>query len=90
MLYSDHIKVVFESQGFKGTHLGISPEKDKTVLFLESVRTTKSVRCPACGETVYIYENGQVKLKDIPLWKGTEHICNFFMLDCIEQQKEIA
>ena len=79
MLYLDDIKVEFESQGFRGTHLGISPEKDKTVLFLESVRTTKSVRCPACGETVYIYENGQVKLKDIPLWKGTEHICNFFI-----------
>ena len=79
MLYLDDIKVEFESQGFKGTHLGISPEKDKTVLFLESVRTTKVVRCPACGETVYIYENGQVKLKDIPLWKGTEHICNFFI-----------
>lgn len=79
MLYLDDIKVEFESQGFRGTHLEISPEKDKTVLFLESARTTKFVRCPACGETVYIYENGQVKLKDIPLWKGTEHICNFFI-----------
>lgn len=43
MLNLDDIKVEFESQGFKGTHLGISPEKDKTVLFLESVRSTKSV-----------------------------------------------
>ena len=25
-------QVEFECQGFKGTHLGISPEKDKTVL----------------------------------------------------------
>ena len=79
MLNLDDIKVEFESQGFKGTHLGISPEKDKTVLFMESVRSTKSVRCPECGGTVYIYENGQVKLKDIPIWKGTSHICNFFV-----------
>ena len=37
MLYLDDIKVEFESQGFKGTHIGISPDKDKSVLFLESV-----------------------------------------------------
>ena len=79
MLYLDDIKVEFESQGFRGTHLGISHEKDKTVLFLESVRSTKSARCPACGGSVYIYENGQVNLKDIPIWKGTTHTCNFFI-----------
>ena len=79
MLNLDDIKVEFECQGFIGTHLGISPEKNKTVLFLESVRSTKSVRCPACGGAVHIYENGQVKLKDIPFWKGTDHICNFFI-----------
>ena len=48
MLYLDDIKVEFES-GFKGTHIGISPNKDKSVLFLESVKSTKSVRCPYCG-----------------------------------------
>ena len=37
------------------------------------------MRCPACGGAVHIYENGQVKLKDIPFWKGTDHICNFFI-----------
>lgn len=79
MLYLDDIKVEFESQGFRGTHLGISPEKDKTVMFFESNRSTKSVRCPNCGGSVYIYENGQVKLKDIPLWRGTSHTCNFFI-----------
>ncbi len=71
MLYLDDIKVEFESQGFRGTHLGISPEKDKTVLFFESNRSTKSVRCPNCRGSVHIYENGQVNLKDIPLWRGT-------------------
>ena len=35
MLCLDDIKVEFECQGFKGTHLGISPEKDKTVLDLK-------------------------------------------------------
>lgn len=49
MLYLDDIKVEFESQGFKGTHIGISPNKDKSVLFLESVRSMQSVRCPYCG-----------------------------------------
>jgi hypothetical protein len=40
MLYLDDIKVEFESQEFKGTHIGISPNKDKSVLFLASVRST--------------------------------------------------
>ena len=79
MLNLDDIKVEFESQGFKGTHLGISPEKDKTVMFMESVRSTRLVHCPFCGGSVNIYENAQVNLKDIPLWKGAEHICNFFI-----------
>lgn len=28
---------------------------------------------------MYIYENGQVKLKDIPIQRGTTHIWNFFI-----------
>ena len=76
MLIFDDIKVEFESQGFKGTHLGTSPQKDKTVMFLESIRSTETVRCPACGAGVCIYENYHVNLKDIPLWKGVEHSCS--------------
>ena len=76
MLIFDDIKVEFESQGFKGTHLGTSPQKDKTVMFLESIQSTETVRCPACGAGVYIYENYHVNLKDIPLWKGVEHSCS--------------
>ena len=79
MLVLDDIKIEIESQGFKSTHLGISPERDKTVLFLESTRETENIRCPACGEAVYIYENYQVNLKDIPLWKGVEHVCSCFI-----------
>ena len=81
MLFLDDIKVEFESQGFKGTHIGISPDKDKSVLFLESVRSTQSIRC-LIAEAVYIfmiYEKGQVKPKDIPLQRGTTHIWNFFI-----------
>ena len=80
MPFLDVIKVEFESQEFQGTHIGISPDKDKSVLFLESVRSTQTVRCPYCGGSVYIYENGQVKLKDIPIQRGTTHIWNFFIL----------
>jgi hypothetical protein len=49
ILYFDDIKVEFESQEFKGTHMEISPNKDKSVLFLESVRSMQTVRCPYCG-----------------------------------------
>ena len=52
MLYLDDIKVEFENQGFKGTHIGISPNKDKSVLFLESVRSTQTVRCLAMDKMV--------------------------------------
>ena len=55
MLYFDDIKVEFESQEFKGTHMEISPNKDKSVLFLESVRSMQTVRCPYCGGSVYIF-----------------------------------
>ena len=54
MLDLDDIKIEIESQGFKSTHLGISPERDKTVMFLESIRSTESVRCPVCGGTVSV------------------------------------
>lgn len=63
MLYLDDIKVEFESQGFKGTHIGINPNKDKSVLFLESLRSTQTVSCPYCGGSVYIYENGHLRCK---------------------------
>ena len=82
MLIFDDIKVEFESQGFKGTHLGTSPQKDKTVMFLESIQSTETVRCPACGAGVYIYENYHVNLKDIPLWKGVEHSCSCLIHRC--------
>lgn len=79
MLNLDDIKVEFESQGFRSTHFGISPNKDKTVLLFESVVKTESVSCPACGGEVHIYENDQVGLKDIPIWANTVQKCSFFI-----------
>ena len=79
MLNLDDIKVEFECQGFRSTHFGISPNKDKTVLFFESVVKTESVSCPACGGEVHIYENDQVGLKDIPIWVNTVQECSFFI-----------
>ena len=79
MLYLDDIKVEFESQGFKGTHIGISPNKDKSVLFLESVRSTQLIRC-LIAEAVYIFmKTDKSNSKDIPIQRGTTHIWNFFI-----------
>ena len=79
MLVFDDIKVEMESQGFRSTQLGMSPGRDKTVLFWESTQKTEAMRCPACGEAVQIYEKYQVNLKDIPLWKGVTHLCSCFI-----------
>ena len=73
------IKVEFESQRFKSTHLGTSPSGDKTVLFFESIQKTETVRCPKCRGEVHIYEKDQVGLKDIPIWINTIHECSFFI-----------
>ena len=72
MLYLDDIKVEFESQGFKGTHIGISPDKDKSVLFLQSVRSTQTVRCPYCGGSDG--QNGFRRRKKVrfPHWYGLQ------------------
>ncbi|WP_337400731.1 hypothetical protein, partial [Ruminococcus sp.] len=40
-----------------------SPDKDKSVLFLESVRSTQTVRCLYCGGSVYIYETDKSNSK---------------------------
>ena len=48
MLYLDDIKVEFESQEFKGTHIGSRPNKDKSVLFLESVNSSVSLLRRQC------------------------------------------
>lgn len=79
MLNLDDIKVEFESQGFRSTHIGISPTGDKSVHFFESLKKTETVNCPSCEGEVHIYENDQVGLKDIPLWHGVSHECSFFI-----------
>ena len=73
MLYLDDIKVEFESQGFKGTHLGISPEKDKTVMFMESVRSTHSVHCPFCGGSDTVTNGQPVKVMDMETGRTVDY-----------------
>lgn len=65
MLYLDDIKVEFESQEFKGTHI-------ESVLFLVSVGSTQSVRCPYCGGSDG--QNGFRRRKKVrfPHWYGLQ------------------
>lgn len=72
MLYLDDIKVEFKSQGFCSKHMGISPQKDKAVLFMQSTKKTKDVRCCECGSEVYLHGDAQTHLTDMPLWHGTK------------------
>ena len=55
MLYLDDIKVGFESQEFKGTHIGISPDKDKSVLFFGERKVNADSSVPLIAEAVYIF-----------------------------------
>lgn len=43
MLDLDDIKVEFECQGFRSSHMGISPEKYAAILFIQSTRKTDEV-----------------------------------------------
>ena len=72
MLYLDDIKVEFESQGFKGTHIGISSNKNKSVLFSESLKSTQTVRHPYCGGSDG--HNGFMRQKKVrfPHWYGLQ------------------
>ena len=56
MLCFDDIKVELSCQGYKTTHLGISPDEKSSVLFFESQVKTKDVHCPFCGDDVYMHE----------------------------------
>lgn len=68
MLLYDDIKVEFKSQGFLATHMGLSPNEDKLVLFMESTQNTAEVRCPLCSSPVHMHGNVQITIKDIPLF----------------------
>ena len=72
MLDFDDIKVEFESQGFRCSHIGISPEKDKAVMFMESTARVDSVICPYCQHSVRMIENVHVTLRDMMLWPSVE------------------
>lgn len=70
MLCLDNIKIEVECQGFKTGEIGISPEKDKSILVLESTRRTEDVRCQFCRGNVYIHGQNITYLSDIPIWYG--------------------
>ena len=72
MLDFDDIKVEFESQGFRCNHIGISPEKDKAVMFMESTARVDSVICPYCQHSVRMIENVHVTLRDMMLWPSVK------------------
>ena len=70
MLYLDDIKVEIECQGFRSSHIGISPQKDVAVLFMQSTKSTGDVRCCLCGNEVYLHDDAQTHLTDMPIWHG--------------------
>lgn len=70
MLFLDNIKVDFECQGYKATHFGISPDMTASVLFFESKVNTKDVTCPSCNGEVYVHDNYQTYLTDVPFECG--------------------
>ena len=72
MLNYDDIKVEFESQGFRCSHIGFSPKKDKSVMFMESTASTESIHCPYCRKNVRMIENVHITLKDMMIWHGIE------------------
>ena len=67
MLDTYDIKIKFDCQSLESTHLVFSPNQDKSVIFFESSLKTSELKWPLCGGTVYIYDNAQVILKDMPI-----------------------
>lgn len=78
MLCFDDIKAEYSCQGYKATHLGISPDERSSVLFFESEVKTKDVHCPFCGHDVYMHEIYDTHLNDVPIWAGVMHRLHFF------------
>lgn len=78
MLYNNDIKIELECQGFTATEIGISPDETKTVMFFESKRRSDEEVCDKCGGKVYIHENYNTHLTDIPIIYGTTHRLEFY------------
>lgn len=68
MLVFDDIKVELECQGFRSSHIGIDPEGNQAVLFMESIANTDTVICPFCQQSVRMIENVHLTLRDMMLW----------------------
>ena len=71
------------SQLNKATHFSVSDENYKSVLFFESTVKTKDLSCPLCNNAVYIHDNYQTHLVDMPILYGyamKEEMCELFQL----------
>ena len=62
------IKIELSCQGFSAKQLAFTPEKDKSIATLESIRKTTDMKCPKCGGEVYIYDKFDITLKDMPIY----------------------
>ena len=64
----EYIKIELNCQGFSVKQIAFSPEKDKSIAMLESVRKTTDMKCPTCGGEVHIYDKFDTTLKDMPIY----------------------
>ena len=64
----EYIKIELNCQGFSVKQIAFSPEKDKSIAMLESVRKTTDMKCPTCGGEVHIYDKFDITLKDMPIY----------------------
>lgn len=71
MLIQDNIKIEVNCQGFEAKSLSYSPDGDKSVIIFNSI-VRNTAHCLECGGAVHIYDQQQVNLKDMPLWKGID------------------
>ena len=68
MLFLEDIKIELKCQGYEAKHLTFSPDGDSSIVYLESIKKTKDVVCPACSGQVHIYDSFDTTLKDMPIY----------------------
>lgn len=68
MLFLEDIKIELKCQEYEAKHLTFSPNGDSSIVYLESIKKTKDVVCPACSGQVHIYDSFDTTLKDIPIY----------------------
>ena len=84
----EYIKIELNCQGFEVKQLSFSPEKDRSVAMLESVRKTSDMKCPDCGEAVHIYDKFDITLKDMPIYPDVPLSLFAMVIDTVVQNVE--